>query len=41
MKTDNIKRDPASSIVELLHDEGEKAIELMTPTPKVPMVGAY
>jgi hypothetical protein len=28
------------SIFELLLDEGEKVVEFMTPTPKVPMVGA-
>jgi hypothetical protein len=28
------------SIVELLHDEGEKAIESMNPTPKFPTVSA-
>jgi hypothetical protein len=29
-----------SSINDFLHDESKKAIESMTPTPKVPMVGA-
>jgi hypothetical protein len=29
-----------SSIVKLLRDAGEKVVKLMTPTPKVPMVGA-
>jgi hypothetical protein len=28
------------SIIDFLHDESEKAIESMTPTPKVSMVGA-
>jgi hypothetical protein len=28
------------SIVELLRDEGKKAIKSMTPTPKLPTVGA-
>jgi hypothetical protein len=28
------------SIFELLFDEGEKTIEFMTPTPKVPTVSA-
>jgi hypothetical protein len=28
------------SIFELLFDEGEKAVEFMTPTPKVSTVGA-
>jgi hypothetical protein len=27
------------SIIDFLHDESEKAIESMTPTPKVPTVG--
>jgi hypothetical protein len=28
------------SIFELLFDEGEKAVESITPTPKIPTVGA-
>jgi hypothetical protein len=28
------------SIVELLRDKGKKVVESMTPTPKIPMVGA-
>jgi hypothetical protein len=28
------------SIFELLLDEGEKAVEFMIPTPKIPTVGA-
>jgi hypothetical protein len=28
------------STVKLLRDEGEKAIESMTPMPKFPMIGA-
>jgi hypothetical protein len=28
------------SILELLFDEGEKAVESMTPTSKIPAVGA-
>jgi hypothetical protein len=28
------------SIVKLLRDEGEKVIESMNPTPKIPTVGA-